>query len=192
MVVNELTTTYNICIMKEKLWKIAEEYNLRTVYVTENWNGYPEHVQQAIVGFESWSEVTRFARKYDLEHVLLKKKDGWDMWVRNHFLYDVPELAPDDMGYDYMLEKGFDEQEFADNFLRTWESCDLTIEEIANYAKQAQEVCEAARDMEDDEVVFYSRTCGAPYAYDVCKKNPLSWHEEFGSYGFIVALMDSL
>ncbi len=54
----------------------ANDFGYDYVEVTSGTNGYPQNLQAALVGFESFSAAQEFAKEHDFEIVMLHRRDG--------------------------------------------------------------------------------------------------------------------
>lgn len=78
--------------MKESitLQDIAQLEGLQYVETTDQHNGYPSHIEGAIIGFENYNQLDEVMRKYfhqisgSFRRVDLDKRDGWQLWHRDY------------------------------------------------------------------------------------------------------------
>lgn len=73
------------------LQDIAQLEGLQYVKTTDQRNGYPSHIEGAIIGFKNYNQFNKIMRKYfhqingNFRRVDLKKRDGWQLWHRNYY-----------------------------------------------------------------------------------------------------------
>lgn len=78
------------------LQDIAQLEDLQYVETTDQMNGYPSHIEGAIIGFESYKQFYEIKKKYrnqingNFRRVDLEKRDGWQLWYR----YSNPSNQP--------------------------------------------------------------------------------------------------
>jgi hypothetical protein len=83
----------------ELLQEIAFNNNLEIVETTSNGTGYPEDLQYALVGFESFEQMESIMQEHNLRSYSLKKRDGWNLWCRQHQgVYEPYELDENQFG----------------------------------------------------------------------------------------------
>src|SRR5574344_1968453 len=91
------------------LREISDIEGLKYVETTSGMNGYPENIQDAIVGFDNWEQMEEIAEKYSLSPINLHKRDGWRLYERMGMATEPFENSSDDYGDDYFEE---DDAEF--------------------------------------------------------------------------------
>lgn len=79
--------------MKEKTLKLAQEWGLDEVTITQGMNGYPEGLYKALIGFDAFEDAECFAEEVGGEVVLLTKRDGHQFWVNNGKAYEGIDRA---------------------------------------------------------------------------------------------------
>lgn len=79
--------------MKEKTLKLAQEWGLDEVTITQGMNGYPEGLYKALIGFYTLDDALGFADHIGGEVVLLTKRDGHQFWVNNGRTYQAFDRA---------------------------------------------------------------------------------------------------
>lgn len=83
----------------ELLQEIAFNNNLEIVETTSNGTGYPEDIQPALIGFESFEQMESIMTEHNLRSYALKKRDGWNLWYRQYQgVYEPYELDESQFG----------------------------------------------------------------------------------------------
>nr|DAF77463.1 MAG TPA: hypothetical protein [Caudoviricetes sp.] len=62
--------------------KAAQAYNVNTVTTTPNYNGYPEDLKTALIGFTSFENAEKAANEIGGHIIELSRKYGHDLWTR--------------------------------------------------------------------------------------------------------------
>lgn len=87
---------------REKCYDLAEQLGLDIVSVTSASNGYPQNVQLALIGFDTFEQAEDVANANDLTIVSLYKRDGWNLWADQGAACGPIELCAEDYGDDYI------------------------------------------------------------------------------------------
>lgn len=83
----------------ELLQDIAFENNLEVVETTSSATGYPEDIEYALTGFESFEQMESIMTEHNLRSYTLKKRDGWNLWYRQYQgVYEPYELDESQFG----------------------------------------------------------------------------------------------
>lgn len=83
----------------EFLQEIAFNNNLELVETTSNGTGYPEDLQYALIGFESFEQMKSIMQEHNLRSYTLKKRDGWNLWYRQYQgVYEPYEIDESQFG----------------------------------------------------------------------------------------------
>lgn len=148
--------TYEIFADEEELSleEIADIEGLEYVETTSGTNGYPQDIQEAIVGFENWEQLEEIAEKYKLEAINLHKRDGWQLYERQGTASEPFKNSSDDFGDDYC------EYDDADSYQKSemedvFPHLDLaTFEEVEEWLKERKEVYNELLDLEENELII--------------------------------------
>ena len=88
--------------MTTDFYTIAEIENLQVIETTSAMNGYPQSLQKALIGFDSFEDAERIANEYGLRIELFTKRDGWQLYYRtNNRAYSAIEVSAEEYGDDY-------------------------------------------------------------------------------------------
>lgn len=124
------------------LAKIADIEGLQYVETTSGTNGYPQNIQDAIVGFDNWEQLEEVATKYNLNPINLHKRDGWQLYERQGIATEPFKNSSNDYGDDYF------ECDDADAYQKQ------VMEDVENWVKEIKEVYNELLTCGDDEVVI--------------------------------------
>lgn len=64
-----------------------QSMNLETVDTTDSGIGYPSHIRNGYIGFESFNDAKEFACRHDMTVMILHRKNGWHIWTRCNQAY---------------------------------------------------------------------------------------------------------
>jgi len=142
---------------------IAEENTLEYIETTSARNGYPESIQGAVIGFETFEEAKNLASENDLEVKFFQKKDGWNLWYRNgNTAYEEMSISSNYYyGDDYseIYSDKFDgEGDFLDEEVNEQFSELSSFEEIERFLSEKKDLWDKIEKMEKDEVIIIN--CG--------------------------------
>ena len=82
--------------------EIADEYGLDIIETVTSGNGYPENLQKALVGFETFEQAQNVADQYGMMITTFTKRDGQQLYFRNgNQTYEPLRITVEDYGDDY-------------------------------------------------------------------------------------------
>ena len=136
------------------LAEIADIEGLCYVETTSGTNGYPQNIQDAIVGFEDWQQLEKIAEKYNLNPVNLHRRDGWQLFERKGTATEPYKNSCNDYGDDYMQYDDADayQKEIMEDVFPYAEL--LTFEEVEKWMKEKKEVYEELLTCGENEIVI--------------------------------------
>lgn len=153
--------------MTTDFYTIAEIENLQVVETTSAMNGYPQSLQKALIGFDSFEDAERIANEYGLRIELFTKRDGWQLYYRtNNRAYSAIEVSAEEYGADYRSFTASDYEDFYENEVKGMIGELDNFESAESYLKSQKEIYEAIGNLEDDEMVL---TCQDKY-FDTVKQ----------------------
>lgn len=79
---------------RKKCYDLAEQLGLDIVSVTSASNGYPQNVQLALIGFDTFEQAEDVANANGLTIVSLYKRDGWNLWAEQGAAWGQSSSAP--------------------------------------------------------------------------------------------------
>lgn len=157
---------------EETLDDIAIENGLLVVETTSERNGYPSHLQDALIGFGCFANAEQIAKEHGLTLIWIDRRDGWQLWHRGDTAYEPMSISSSDFGDDYNFENNSDDfMEMARECIS--DMCDdgASFDDIRNYMEKVEKVTDAIDDLEDDQMVV--TYCGE--YYDTINLHPISF-----------------
>lgn len=157
---------------------ISEENDLEYIETTSARNGYPQSIQGAVIGFETFEEAKNFASENDLGIQFFEKRDGWNLWYRNgNTAYEEMTISSNDYGDDYNeIYKGeFNVEEyFIDCEVNEQMSELLSFEDLGRFLNEKKDLWEEIEKMEEDEMII--TCCGV--LYETLKKETMRFSHD--------------
>lgn len=149
------------------IYSIAYDEGLDVVETTTARNGYPQELKKALVGFETYEEAERVAKKYGMSIEYFEKREGWNLYYRTGSkAYSAIEITAEDYGEDYQSFMPEDLEDYYENQVKGVIGEFNSFEEADAYLKDQKEIYEKIEDLEDDEMVL---TCQGRY-YETVKR----------------------
>ena len=153
--------------MTTDFYTIAEIENLQVVETTSAMNGYPQSLQKALIGFDSFEDAERIANEYGLRIELFTKRDGWQLYYRtNNRAYSAIEVSAEEYGDDYRSFTASDYEGFYENEVQGMIGEFDDFDSVEDFLEKKTKIYDAIEDLEDDEMVL---TCQGEY-YDTVKR----------------------
>jgi hypothetical protein len=147
-----------------------------TIEITHGINGYPQGLGDiGVVGFDNFEEAEDFARLWELETHLFKKRDGWQLWE------DAGRKFESLTYQDYLKDLGdnYSESTTEDYSIDTLkERISEDLEEAAGIIANAIELRDEVACCPDDEVVLVN--CGK--YFETVSRQLMSYHEDVWTY----------
>lgn len=171
----------------EKCYALAEQLGLDIVSVTESSNGYPQNVQLALIGFDTFEQAEDVANANGLTIVRLYKRDGWNLWAEQGAAWGPIKLGAEDYGDDYIsLDSSCDDEDLADDLRGIIDGIEELdgIFTIVDFYKKIKEELE---DISDDEQLI-ARMYDSD-SIEVIKKEVMSWHDDANSSTIAIAVI---
>ena len=171
--------------MRKDLENIAEENGLEVITTTSAKNGYPQRLQRAIIGFDTFEDAEKIANENGLSIEIFTKRDGWSLWYRtgNH------ALAPFERdGAEYGDEYRQYSKEDLDGFYQNEVAPSVYVfddfESLRCFLNIMEEIRDKIEDADDDEIILAS--CGG--YYDTIKKTTMEY--VYDTHHFAIGLID--
>lgn len=73
--------------MNDMLDLEIQSMNLEMVETTDSGIGYPSHIKNGYIGFETFSDAEEFAYAHGMTPMILHRKSGWNLWERCNRAY---------------------------------------------------------------------------------------------------------
>lgn len=164
---------------------IAMENGLELIDTTSAKNGYPQDLQKAIIGFDTFEQAEKLAKETGLSIEAFKKRDGWDLWHRTGCQMGDPFLrTADDFGDDYLGYTKEDLDCFYENEVQPFVSDFDDFDSLRCFLDKMEKIKDEIEDAEDDELVL---ACCGEY-YSTIKKRTMSYTYDTNHYA--IGLID--
>lgn len=171
--------------MNRDLAEIASENGLQVIDTTASRTGYPEALQKAIIGFDTFEQAEELAKENGLSIEAFKKSNGWDLWYRTGCQMGTSFLrSADDCGDDY---RGYTKEDLEDFYLNEVQPMVSDFEDFDSlrcFLDKMEKIKDEIVDAEDDELVL--SCCGEYYA--TIKARVMSYYYDAHSYA--IGLID--
>lgn len=96
--------------------EIAYDNGLELIQTTAGMNGYPQQLQDAIIGFDTFEEAEKLAKENGLSIEVFTKRDGWDLWYRTgNTAWEAFERSCEDYGEDYAQYANDEAEDYVEN-----------------------------------------------------------------------------
>lgn len=161
---------------KIKIYDIADDNGLQIAETTTSPNGYPGHVDMAIVGFDTFAQAKELEQKLDgYQLQWLKRKDGQSLWYRTgNAAYEPLTIKESDFGDNFNFLTPDDLETFIESEVAPFvENCG-NFDELEKLVSSRREVYDALLVCGDDEVVVTE--CGD--YYDTIELHPIRWSHD--------------
>ena len=171
--------------MRKDLESIAEENGLEVITTTSARNGYPQMLQRAIIGFDTFEDAEKLASENGLSIEIFTKRDGWRLWYRDGSHALAPfERSFEEYGDEYRQYSKDDLDGFFVNEVRPSACAFDDFESLRCFLDIMEEVRDRIEDADDDEIILAS--CGG--YYDTVKKNTMAY--VYDTHHFAIGLID--
>lgn len=171
--------------MNKDLAEIASENGLQLIETTVNMTGYPEGLQKAIIGFDTFEQAEELAKENGLSIEIFQQHDGWDLWYRVGGPVGEPfRRSAEDFGDDYSEFSKKDLDGFYENEVKPMVSDFEDFDSLRSFLNMEEKIKDEIEEAEDDEIVI---TCCGEY-YDTIKERPMAYHLDAHSYA--IGLID--
>lgn len=158
---------------------IAEQNGLELIDTTSAKNGYPQDLQKAIIGFDTFEQAEKLAKETGLSIEAFKKCDGWDLWNRTGCQMGDPFLrTADDFGDDYLGYTKDDLDCFYENEVQPFVSDFDDFDSLRCFLDKMEKIKDEIENAEDDELVL---ACFGEY-YSTIKKRTMSYTYDTNHY----------
>ena len=171
--------------MKRDLSEIANENGLQLIETTASRTGYPERLQKAIIGFDTFEEAEELAEENGLSIEFFQKRDGWDLWYRTgSTAYEPFHRSAEDFGDDYSKFSKEDLDDFYENEVQPMVSAFDSFDDLRSFLDKNEKIKDEIEDAEDDEIVI--TRCGE--YYDTIKELTMAY--SYDSHSYAIGLID--
>lgn len=164
---------------------IAYENGLELIETTSAWNGYPQGLKKAIIGFDSFEQADELAKKNGLSIEIFTKRDGWNLWYRTGNKALSPfERSAEECGDDYREFSNEDLEEFYENEVQPSVSDFADFASLRSFLDNKEKIYDKIEEADDDELVI---TLDGNY-YETIKKTTMSYC--YDTHHFAIGLID--
>ena len=171
--------------MRKDIESIAYENGLELITTTSARNGYPQRLQRAIIGFDTFEEAEKLSHEKGLDIEIFTKHDGWTLWYRDGRHAFAPfERSAEDYGDDYRQYSKEDLEGFYMNEVQPSVCAFDDFESLRCFLNIMEEVRDKIEEADDDEIII--ATHGG--YYDTIKKTTM-WYR-YDTHQFIIGLID--
>ena len=162
----------------DKMYELADEHDLEFVETTDGMNGYPQNLEPALIGFETFEQAEKFSQEHGLETWIFHKRDGWQLWERRNPAYEAFENTAEDYGDNYNVFKADELEDYYEQEIRPCLDNFDNLEDLKDFIEDQEEIMnELDRCDENEAVVTY---CGR--LYDTIKVRSMEWYHDTHSY----------
>lgn len=172
-------------VMRKDLECIAEENGLEVITTTSARNGYPQRLQRAIIGFDTFEDAEKLAQEKGLSIEIFTKRDGWSLWYRTGTHAMAPfERSVEEYGDDYRQYSKEDLEDFYMNEVQPSVCAFDDFESLRCFLDTMEEIRDRIEDAADDEIIIasYGGYC------DTVKKTQMAY--VFDTHHFAIGLID--
>lgn len=164
--------------------EIASENGLQFVETTVGFNGYPQNVKGAIIGFDDFAEAEALSKETGLRLEVISKKDGWQLWYRNGNTANGPlEITEEDFGDNYKFFTNSDKKAYYEEDVKPFLEDYEDLEELMSWL-ESKETIESELDSIGDGIVVVTHL--GEY-YDTINTRPMRFDHDGKSWA--IALM---
>lgn len=165
--------------------EIAYDNGLELIQTTAGMNGYPQQLQDAIIGFDTFEEAEKLAKENGLSIEVFTKRDGWDLWYRTgNTAWEAFERSCEDYGEDYAQYANGEAEDYVENEVRPFLSDIDDMDALCTFVQSGKETYDKIREADDDELVITH--CGQ--YYDTIEKRTMAY--EYDTHHYAIGLID--
>ena len=155
------------------------------IETTASRTGYPERLQKAIIGFDTFEQAEELAKENGLSIEFFRKRDGWNFWYRTgSTAYEPFRRSAEDFGDDYSEFSKDDLEDFYENEVQPMVSDFESFDALRSFLDQKEKIQDEIEDAEDDEIVI---TRSGEY-YDTIKERTMAY--SYDSHRYAIGLID--
>lgn len=169
------------------LRSIAYSKGLEFIETTSERNGYPSHVQGAIIGFDNFEHAEKLAKENNLDIEIFEKHDGWNLYYRtgNRAAGEFENHASD-FGDNYdEFDNSWSEESFFEQIIKPGLENFEDLESLKDYISKKEKISEEIDNAFDDELVI---TCDGEY-YITIEKKSMSFY--YDTKTTVIGLIDN-
>lgn len=161
------------------------ENGLEVISTTSARNGYPQSLQRAIIGFDSFEQADKLAKENGLSIEIFTKRDGWNLWYRTgDKAWEPFERSAEEYGDDYREFSEEDLEGFYENEVQPFVSDFADFASLRSFLDNKEKIYDKIEEADDDELVITSE---GNY-YDTIKKTTMEYC--YDTHHFAIGLID--
>lgn len=158
---------------KDSLEFIAYQNGLELIETTSERNGYPSHLKNAIIGFDSFEEAEKIAKDNNLSIEIFTKKDGWQLYYRTgNSAYEPFKNGADGYGDNYSDFCSEDVDTFYEKEVKPFLGDFNDFDSLSDFLEKKKEIFDKLELIDEDEKVII---CDGNY-YETIQKTSMSFY----------------
>ena len=158
---------------KDSLEFIAYQNGLELIETTSERNGYPSHLEYAIIGFDSFEQAEKIAKDNGLAIQIFEKRDGWQLYYRTgNSAHEPFKNGADDYGDNYSEFCSADADTFYEKEVKPFLDNFDDFDSLSDFLKKKKEILEELELVDEDEKIITSDGC----YYETIKKTSMSFY----------------
>lgn len=162
--------------------ELAGNNNLQFIETTSGANGYPENLEPALIGFETFEDAEKFASENGLQTYIFHKRDGWQLWERKNPAYEPFNISAEDYGDNYNMYTPDELEDYYDNEIKPCLENFDNMDDLKNFLHDQERIMdELERCDEGEAVITY---CG--YYFDTIQIKSIEW--SFDTHNYIIGV----
>ncbi len=165
--------------ISNELVDVIEENGLELIDTTSAKNGYPQDLQKAIIGFDTFEQAEALAKENGLRIEFFQQHDGWDLWYRTGWQAGEPFLrSAEDYGDDYSEFSKKELEGFYENNVQPMVSDFEDFDSLRSFLNMEEKIKDEIEEAEEGEIVI--TYCGE--YFDTIVEHPMAYHCDSNSY----------
>lgn len=165
------------------LRELADMECLQYVETTSDANGFPRHIEGAIIGFECFEDAEALAKEHGLTIMQLHKRDRWKFWYRKGETYEPLRITSADYGDDYSELEQMDAEEFYSEEVEPFLEDFSTLAKLKAFIEDKEELWESIENLDEGEIAILHEG----RHYETIEKEMMSW--SFDTHNYEIGLV---
>ena len=134
---------------------IAYKYGLDVIETVTNGNGYPENLQKALVGFDTFEDAQNVAEQYGMMITTFTKRDGQQLYFRNgNQTYEPLRITAKDYGDDYKAYTSKDAKSYFEEEVKPHLCEYQNIRDLQDFIDEQCTIIDELEFIDDDELLI--------------------------------------
>lgn len=154
---------------------IADEYGLDVIETVTSGNGYPENLQKALVGFETFEEAQNVAKQYGMMITTFTRRDGQQLYFRNgNQTYEPLRITAEDYGDDFKAYSPKDAKSYFEEEVKPRLYEFKNISDLKDFIDEQSTIIDELEFSGDDElVIVYNNKY-----YETIDREMMDWYHD--------------